>query len=207
MPRSNYSPAVGLLAFSFLLTGCTSSFLNHDDEIRRENLELKDKIAELQHSIDLRVAQIDSMHSATTRPTKIEGSEILRAVKVEFGSYSGPRDSKHDGMQDQLVLYVETLDQRGRFIPVSGQATVQIVDIHPGVPPKVIVERTVGAKEWDLDYRVNFTGTHYLLEIPLPPNLPADLKEVTAKIAILDAGTGATLTTEQSFELRPAAAK
>ena len=205
--RSLASAAFGFVVAASLLTGCSSSFLNADDELRRENLELKDQVAKLQRTVDLRVAEIDTLHHATTQPTHIDGAEILRAVKLEFDRYSGPRDTKHDGVDDQMVLYMMTIDQHDRFIPVSGQATVQFVDIEAGKPPRLLLERVIGASELSLSYRENFTGTHYSFEIPLTDKVPASLTQVTVKVTLVDAATGATLTAEQVFPLKLVATK
>ena len=99
-----------------------------------------------------------------------------------------------DGAIETIRLYVTTLDQKDRLIPVVGLAVVQVISIEPGLPPSVLAEKTFDPIEFDDAYRSGFTGTHYTLEIPLSEPLSKDMTQLTISIALTDGATGATIT-------------
>lgn len=195
---------VGLCALA--LAGCHAAprnFLNDNDQLRRENLELREKVEQLQKKIDLRLAEIQSLEQRikTASPPAVAGAKVPQAVKIAMDRYSGPIDTNHDGIDDAVRVYLLTQDGEGRFIPVAGRAVVQVVAIEPGRPPALLVEKTFEPNELDAAYRSGLTGTHYTLEVPLVLPPPKGLRQATVKATLTDAASGAQLIAEQAFPL------
>jgi outer membrane murein-binding lipoprotein Lpp len=190
--------------------GATKSMDQSLNDLRAQNQELHEKVAELQRNIDLRLAEIDTLQQRVnaTQPTVpgVKPQDLPRAVKVEFGRYTGTLDTDQNGGDDLIRAYVHTLDQHDRFIPITGQATLQAVVISPGAAPALLVEKTWPVRDLQNAYVSGIFGTHYTLEMPLPRDLPAgipaDLTIVTLKLTILDAASGAKMTCEQATPLR-----
>jgi len=178
------------------------NYLNENDDLRRQNLELRQKVDDLQKQIELRLAQIDTLNSSRSSATQpgLEGADVPHAVKLELGRYTGTVDTNGDGIDDTLRIYLKTLDQQGRFLPAAGRAVVQLVAIAPGTAPTLIAEKTFDPQEFDAAYRSGMTGTHYTIEVPLPAKPPAG--QATAKLTFTDAATHATLSAETSVKLR-----
>lgn len=201
--RSLVTPAIGAACLASV--ACHSgprNFLNENDNLRRQNLELREKVDGLQKQIDLRVAEIDTLnaqHGSATRPA-LGGTDVPRVVKLDLDRYTGAIDTNGDGADDTLRIYLKTLDQHGRFLPAAGRAVVQVVAISPGTPPALIAEKTFEPREFDAAYRSGLTGTHFTLEVPLPAKPPAG--GATAKLTFTDAATNATLTAETPVKVR-----
>ena len=190
------------------LAGCSGprNFLNENDALRRENLELKATVDSLNQKLESRLQQIAALETASTRPRPalpgVEPGDIPVAVSLRFGMYTGPVDTNSDGNDDLLRLYFQPLDQKRRFIPVAASVQVQVLAITPGQEPRVLADQFFSTADLDRTYRTGVTGTHYTVEIPLPDDLPADVHEVTVKMQLTDASTGIALTLQSGFPLK-----
>lgn len=191
------------IAMALVLGGCGArNFTNENDRLRAANLELQRQVDRLQAQLELRVAQIDAMQQEAVRdrPEELRSAEVPRAVSLRLDRHSGPLRTGDSDYEDLLRLYVRPLDQRGRFLPVAGQATVQAVALRPGKEPVVVGELTVSPDDWERAYRSGLTGTHYTLELPLREP-PEGARELAVHVNFTDAATGAILTRTQAFAL------
>ncbi|MEX2215049.1 MAG: hypothetical protein WD768_13020 [Phycisphaeraceae bacterium] len=181
------------------LAACNSSgrISEENSRLRRENLELTEKAAQLVREIELRDGQIKALAAKGQSPgPAVEGvkpADLPVVSKLSFGAYSGAFDSDGNGSTDTVRIYLLTLDQHGRFYPAIGKAVVQVVSIETDQPPRQIVRKTFDAKAFGEAYVSGFTGTHFTLELKLESALPKDVKELTIKVTYTDAATGAAL--------------
>jgi hypothetical protein len=206
--------ALAALAFALVLAGCAPTRIGGEgnpldktiDDLRDENAALSHKVDSLSRESDLRRRQIGTLEQqlAATRPA-IEGvrpGDVPRLVAVTLDSYTSALDTDHDGEDDALRLYVVASDQQGRFIPIAGRVVVQAVVIDAGKTPVELMQKTFAPSALDAAYRSGLTGTHYSLEVPLPRPLPAGVNEVTVKVTLTDAATGAAVTCQQVIKLK-----
>ncbi len=186
-------------------TGCRRgprNYLNENDQLRRDNMELRQQIQELEQAVALRVAEVERLQQQPGRtPVAVEGAKVPHVTAVRFDRYSGAIDTDGNGTDDIVRLYVRTLDEQGRFIPAAGRAVVQAVLIKPGGITELLNEKTYDPQAFDAAYRSGLTGTHYTLELALPSPLPPDADQATVKLTFTDAATGASLTHEMPVSI------
>jgi hypothetical protein len=185
------------------------------DKLRDDNQDLKTMVADRDRTLDLQRRQIEALGQqlAATRPALagVNPADVPRLVEVRLDNYSGvvmgPGGPGRPAVPGGAVLrlYVQPLDQRGRFITVLAEAKVQAVWIQPGAAPTVLAGHTYQAAEFDRAYRDGFTGTHYTLELPLK-EVPAGAKEAVVKLELTDAATGVTVSCAQTLALAAAPA-
>ena len=196
-----------LLLIGLLTIGCTRgprNFLNENDELRRNNLQLRKQVDQLQEKVTLRVAEIEKLQQQLERhPAKVEGANVPEVVTLRFDRYSGAIDTDSDGADDHIRVYLKTLDQHGRFIPVAGRALLQAVVINADATAQVLAQKTFEPTELDATFRTSITGTHYTLDLPLPAPLQSQVDHVTVKLSFTDAATGTELTHETAMSLTP----
>lgn len=199
-PGGPRKTALSLGVVAFLAAGCGArNFENDNDRLRTENLELQRVVQQLQANLDLRIGQMQTLRQkldASADPT--EGADPPMLSKLMLGRFSGAVDTDGDGMDDRLRIYLKPLDQHGRFMPVAARATVQTVRIQENQPATVLAERTLTPTQFDACYQSGLTGTHYTLEIELPAPFPAGVPQLTVKVTLTEATSGAKLTAEQS---------
>ena len=201
--------AVGLWLGGVCVVGCRSGgggYLNENDQLRSENLRLTRAVAKLEEDLAHRLAQIQGLEQRLGHTVKVDGvtsSDIPRLVSVAFGRLSGAVDTNHDHVVDTLRLYVKTLDQHGRFIPVAGVARVQVARLRPGQAPTRVLDRTWEPKVFHASYRSSLAGTHYTLELPLEPSELEAADPVTVKLSLTDAATGVETSCQKPVALVP----
>ncbi|MAE65087.1 MAG: hypothetical protein CMJ18_12525 [Phycisphaeraceae bacterium] len=188
-----------------MLTACGGprNFLNENDRLRRQNLELNEQIEKLQAQIESRIQEIDALQAQQEQggaAARIDGADPPRLSRLRFGRYSGPVDSDGDGQHDQVRIYLHTLDQHGRFVPVSGRAVVRANIATANAAPGTIASRAWEPPEFDQSYRSGITGTHYTLELDLPAGA-AGVERIQLYVALHDAATGLRHAAEKSFEM------
>lgn len=180
--------------------GCAGGgdFENENDRLRAVNLELQRERDELETKLDLRMAELEAARqqlSADAPP--VEGAQPPQLAKIAFDRYSGAVDTDGDGIDDRIRVYIRPLDGQGRFLPVSGKATVRLVTIPETDSPDVLAERTFEPGEWDDAYRSGFMGTHYTLELELPQPPLEGLTQATLHVTLTQGSTGVKLTQQQ----------
>ena len=195
-----------LLCCVAVTSGCLRARLggkpNADDALRQENLQLKKLVAEMEQKLALRSGELESLRQQLERgPQPMAGAEPPVLAQIAFGRYTAALDSDRSGGDDLIRVYVRTLDQRGRMLPVAGRATLQAVFIEPGRDPGLIAKRDFDPSEWDAAYRSGLSGTHYTLELPLPEDLPDGVAEATVKLSFTQADSGAEFSTQQAVAI------
>jgi len=187
-----------LLAVS-LTTGCgPRNFLNENDKLRAERLELQRQLEQLNTQVENLMAEKAALRQRfETAPAPLPDAEAPTLSRVRFGRYSGPVDDDGDGRDDRVRVYLQTLDQHGRMMPAAGRATLQAVVIPDEKPPYVLAQRAFDPPEFEDAFRSGFTGTHYTLELPLPEGVPDDVKQVTVKLTFVEHLTGVELSAEE----------
>ncbi len=190
-----------LLPLAMALPGCSprvGGSMSPDDalnDLRHENAELKDEVSQLEGKIELRLAEIEALMQEL-RAGEGAGAAVAadrpRAVTLKFARYSGGLDTNNDGRDDLVRVYLQPLDQQGRVLPVTGEATVTVARLEDG-EATVLVEKKWTSVELDAAYRSGLTGTYYTLETPLPEGIAADT-ELAVKATLVEQGSGVKLT-------------
>ena len=175
-------------------------------ELRRENLELSRSVAQLEQRIERRLAQIDQMQqSGSSEGVGVDGvvsADLPRFVTLDLGRYSGPVDTDDDGREETIRLYLKPLDQQGRFLPVAGRLEVVAVRIDVSGSSSIVARAALSPAQLDAAYRSTFMGTHYRVDLPLPADLSPGAHELTIKIVITDAATGAAVSRQAPMVVR-----
>ena len=206
MPRG--SRLAALLALTVLgtagcrLGGSGKSFVNENDTLRAENLELSRAIDAFQDRVQLLDAELSELRRDRQGDAPLPGAipPVLAALK--FARYTGPIDTNGDGADDRVMLYLQPVDQLGRTRIVAARLNVQAVSLRADMPPQVLADRTYEPPEFDERWRTGLTGDHYSVEVDLPADLADDVKSLTVQLTLTEAGTGVVVEAQESFVLR-----
>ena len=200
--------AAGTLVLPCLLASCVPERVGGDrepdvviHELRREKFALTDEVDNLERRIDSRLAQIIELErrfaDGRVSVESVAVGDLPRLVELRFGRYSAAVDTDDDGRDDLIRLFVLTLDQKGRFLPVAGRADIQAVRIEPDTTLSVVADLAMTVAEFDRAYRSSFMGTYYRLDLPLAADPAHARRSVTVKVSITDGATGSTVSHEQ----------
>jgi len=197
-----------VLLFCLGSVGCTArvggdgrSLAQHNDELRRDNLELRQQIESTQQQLALLENELRVYRDGAATGQAIPGAAAPIFSGIELGRYSGPVDNDGDGVDDELRLYVKPTDQRGRTLITPGRAVVRLIQTD-SEPPKVWAEQTWAPAQWDGTYRSGFTGDHYSLALPLPAGYAAASDTLTVMIEITEATRGIVQKKQVAYTLQ-----
>lgn len=189
-----------------LLVGCGSSnqrISQENDKLRADNLALHREIDKLRGAVKAKADRLEALESSTTPPADPD-AQIPQVTYVKFGRYCTAIDNDKDGHDDLVRLYVVTLDQNKRVIPMAGKVQAQVLSIVPGKDPVTLASLRFDAKAFDASYRSNFTGIHYTLDIPLPKGEALKgVKQVTVSLLMTDLQYGTTFNKQIVLPIDP----
>ncbi len=162
-------------------------------ELRSQNADLMARIEALEQDAVNRRAQIDTLEKRlagdTTQVPGVSPADIPRVVRIDLDKLSHAKDTDNDGRFESVVLYVQTLDQRGRFMPAVGQAVVT-VSTTSGEQTQPLTTQSFTPAEFDAAFRTGLTGSHHTLRVELPE--PTD-QPLQIRIVFTDGATGVTV--------------
>jgi hypothetical protein len=196
-----------------LLLGATACqqgprhFANENDRLREKNEKLADEVRRLERTLEAKNARIQRLEEARAESLApwLAPARVPTARTLRLGGFTGvARLGKGEGRDPVLRVYLRTLDQRDRFLPVGGRLTLRLVRIPAEGEAETLVTRRYGPEGLDDAYRSNLTGTHYSFDLPVPEASP---KEATLKAIFVSGETGRELTAERPVRLRPASSR
>lgn len=171
--------------------GCSSgprNFENDNDKLRRQVIDLTEQNAALSD----RVAGLEARLQAeqTRRNAKLpDGFVEPKMSRLRIHKYSGGVDTDGDGSDDAVRIYLQTLDDRGRFVQTIATADITVSAAPPGKPAVTLATKSFTPKEIDAAYRAGLTGTHYTLVVPLD-TAPAGIDKLNIAAKVTDLSTG-----------------
>lgn len=198
----------GLLVLAvFGAAGCrvggdSKGFVNENDELRAENLELSRAIGRFEDRVRLLDAELSTLRADRQGAAPLPGAIPPVLSGLKFARYTGPIDTDGDGVDDRVMLYLQPVDQLGRTRVVAARLDVQAVVLNAGALPRVVVDRAYGPPEFDGCWRTGLTGDHYSVELDLPSDLGDEVRAVTVQLTLTEAGTGVVVEAQESFVLR-----
>ncbi len=205
-PASSALIRLALLGLALALSGCKARIGGDTTmgQLVDENADLREQVADLETRLQRRTDELAAVRQQLDGGAHpLPGAQPPTLTSLALGRYSGPLDASGDGVDDTVRVYVNPLDQQGRFLPVAGEALLQVVAIpqDASAEPYVLARRAYDAQQWDAAYRSGFTGTHYTLEAPLPDPLPDDAGAVTLRVDFTQADTGVRVSAQQPATL------
>ena len=212
MPRPPHATPlllVGLMltpACSVRVGGDGQSVQQHNDELRRDNQQLRQQIDQTQDRVarlqqELQTYRLRAQQDPGGQKPEMPDAVIPVLTGLDFARYTGPVDTDRDGRLDTLRLYLRPTDQKNRFRVVAGQVNVQLTRLAPEEPPQVLLERTFSPSQLDQAYRTGFTGDYYHLDLTLDPETFEEVDTVTALVTLTPAGPGLPVKHQANFAL------
>jgi len=203
-------------AVALVLAGCRTGGESSGDVLRKQNLELQTQVAQLQKDaseLRAKLAELVGAGGTGKSPEVAEATPRVASIEIDF--LSGPTaDSSTPPQSDRnrtVAVYVKPLDGRGRFIQATGKLTVEVsrlVSINQGqqgaadAPARLLGSRTLEPLQLRDAYRAGFTGTYYVVDIPVPASDVQPPGQLLLRVRFADAITGASFDSSRIVGLR-----
>jgi len=189
-----------LLIGTALTAGCSSpgKVSAENDRLREENMDLAEKIAEVNRLIEEVSTKLDAAERRLRGeiPQLPEDARRPACTSIEIGAFSGGYDTDGDKSDDSVRVYLSTLDGRNRFVQTVATAKMTVAAVPPGKQAQTIGTANFTTKQFDEAYRSGVAGTHYTLNCAATA-VPDGLENVTVSVSVTDLLTGETHKTEK----------
>jgi len=201
--------AAGAVILVAALWGCTlggsGKAGDELDRLRRENRRLADESAALAAERDELSTKVrEAAREGPLPPDVVEA--LPRCASIEIGRYSGISPAGRTARPTGLVVYIEPLDGKRRFVQVAGVLSVTARLLPRAGAPGDGVELarvTLGPRELREVYRSGLGGTHYTIEVPVAFDADAlATGTLILQAELRDAVTGTTHRATRSIEPR-----
>lgn len=172
-------------------------------DLRTENKQLREELAKTQGQVkelvardadSTRLKQTMQAQSSPFTPEEL-ALALPRVVTLAFAGSAGIDRRNPDNLR--LVMDVETLDGRNRFVQVVGRLRVTATQVTPEAT-RPLADLTLQPLELREAFRSGILGTCYAVEVPLPVDVLATKSKIRVQAALL-LPTGEMLTTEREF--------
>lgn len=194
----------GILFSSLVLVaGCGPGPSRANIELRQQNQQLRDEIAELQRQRAADAATITALQrNATTVPSLPQErlEKLFTVAGIQLGRLTGGFDTDPSLPGDEAIrVQVVPTDQDGQPIKAAGSFVVQAFDLAAANP-------RVGEWRFDVDqaksaWRGDALLYHYILTCPLKS--PVEHSSITLKVQFTDELTGRQFEQQRVITVRP----
>lgn len=203
------------VAMLVVLAGCRTGGESAGDVLRRQNLELQAQVAQLQKDAsELRAKVAELTGGSGTKSAEVtEATPRVASIEIDF--LSGPtQDSSAPPRSDRnrdVAIYIKPLDGRGRFIQATGTLTVEVSRLislnatdqaSADTPARQLASRSLDPIQLRDAYRAGFTGTYYLVNLPVPASDLQPPGQILLRARFSDAITGASFEASRIVALR-----
>jgi len=183
-----------------MLTGCEAhDFENENDRLREQVMKLERQLGEAQKKLQRRQGQVQALEKKLTQAAGAPDVTEPMLSQLRLGRYSGPIDTDGDDRPDTLRLYLRTLDQDGRMLPVTAEARLQVVHIPDEGEPNRLIDQRFDREQLNDAYRASFMGEHYSLELDLPDSPQPE--EITVRVTVHQLSTDAEFSVQETYTL------
>ena len=156
-------------------------------------MELEAQVAQLEEraAAAQKALQIATRKPSGDAPALPEGFSPPITSRVEITRPSRGADTDGDGADDAVRIYLETYDQRSRFVQTMATAKVTIAAVPAGEPAVTLATKQFDVSAFDASYRTGFGGSHYTLLVPLTQAVPQGIDKLTVTVELTDLVRGA----------------
>lgn len=204
--RLGNGPVHALLAGLLLvpLAGCPDTVnVKKFNECQTKLLETQEQVKKLEGDLVDRQQTIRNLQeqTRTLREIKAPMEQLTTPVKIELARMSGGygEDQPYDM---GLVLYVQPIDKDGDVIKAAGTIKATLFDLENPPDKTVIAECAFDASETHSLWYGKLWTNYYAVRCPWPEGKAPAHNKVTARVVFTDLLSGASLSTQQVFEIR-----
>lgn len=178
-----------------------------NDELRRENLDLKQQVETLTRDRDdLRAKLADEAQArlGALKPEVLEALPVCAGLEIEKLSGLGP--AERSAAATGVVVYLRPFDGRDRVVQVVGTVDVEATWLPGGAgkgeAPRTIARARLEPAQLREAYRSGLMGSGYTVELPLEAPIAARAGTLVIRAEFADALTGKVWKAERAESVR-----
>jgi len=122
-------------------------------------------------------------------PAEVKGENLYRLQSIKISRYTNFYDKDKDGKKEQLIVYIQPIDEDGDIIKVAGAVDVQLWDLSKEQSQALLGQWHVGPKQLKKLW-FSTLMTHYKLMFDVADKVGEFKEPLTVKVNFTDYLTG-----------------
>ncbi|MBN1807230.1 MAG: hypothetical protein JW837_18435 [Sedimentisphaerales bacterium] len=182
-----------VLCFLFFFIGCSDSYKEPPLQDRVDFLTLQQK------DLESRLEQVNAeneklkqqVHTLSSLPEQVKGKNLYSLIDVEIGKYTGFFDKDKDGTKEELVVYIEPMDEQGDVIKAAAEIEVELWDLNKPDGEALIAKwPAVKPEELKKLWFIGFVKVNYRLIFDIKDKVKNFDNPLTVKVTFTDCLSG-----------------
>jgi len=129
------------------------------------------------------------LHVLSGLPEEVKGENLYRLQSIKISRYTNFYDKDKDGKKEQLIVYIQPIDENGDIIKVAGAVDVQLWDLSKEQSQALLGQWHVGPDQLKKLWFATLM-THYRLTFDVADKIDKLKDPLTVKVTFTDYLTG-----------------
>lgn len=183
-----------------LLCFCTLMHFTGGCENANKKISLAEQIdklnqqnSQLQQQIEQAGAENENLRKRlqvlSGLPEGLKGENLYRLQRINIGRYTNLYDKDKDGKKEQLIVYIQPIDEEGDIIKVAGGVEVQLWDLSKEQSQALLGQWHVGPDQLKKLWFATLM-THFKLTFDVADKVGEFKEPLTVKVNFTDYLTG-----------------
>jgi hypothetical protein len=183
-----------LLSFIFCLfsTGCENG--GSKSTLAREISTLKEEKAELKSQIEQSKAETEQLKNQvrvlSELPSEVRLEDLYDLQQIRINRYTNIYDKDEDGKKEELLVYIQPIDEVGDIVKATGAVDVELWDLNRDKSRALLGRWNVPPDRLKKLWCATLITINYRLPFDVSGKLTGDEKELVVKVTFTDYPSG-----------------
>lgn len=179
-----------LLSFIFCLfsVGCESN------NLAKEITTLKQQNAELQSQNEQSKSETEQLKSQvqvlSDLPSEVRLEDLYNLQKIRITRYTNIYDKDEDGKKEELLVYIQPIDEQGDIVKATGAVDVELWDLNKQDSDVLLGRWHVTPDQLKELWCATLITINYRLPFDVSDKITGDEKELVVKVTFTDYPSG-----------------
>jgi hypothetical protein len=174
--------------FCLFAAGCESSNLAKEVKtLRQEKAELKSQIEQSKSEAEQLKNQV---HVLSKLPADVRLEDLYNLQKIKITRYTNLYDKDKDGKKEELLVYIQPVDEQGDIVKATGAVDVELWDLNKEDGQAQLGQWHVTPKELKTLWYATLITINYRLAFDIAGKITGEEKELAVKVTFTDYPSG-----------------
>jgi hypothetical protein len=174
--------------FCLFAAGCESSNLAKEAKtLRQEKAELKSQIEQSKSEAEQLKNQV---HVLSNLPPEVRLEDLYDLQKIRITRYTNLYDKDKDGKKEELLVYIQPIDEQGDIVKATGAVDVELWDLNKEDGHAQLGQWHVPPGELKKLWCATLITINYRLPFDVADKITGEEKELVVKVTFTDYPSG-----------------
>ena len=203
MKSKNAKFAMVVVWVVLIITGCENSkskspFIDEINALKQEKTQLREQIAESEKEVEQLKEQVQILSGL---PGEEKAKNLYNVQKIKVTRYTNLYDKDDDGRYENLIVYLQPIDEDGDVVKATGSVDVQLWDLNKEADKALLGEWHSGPEKLKKLWFSTIVTINYRMTYDVSEIISEYKESLTVKVTFTDYLTGKVFTEQK--KIRP----